>query len=165
LTIAKFVGAGAAQPLRNGCDRRKSLISDSFVELFPATIGASFVSNRERRQDSMKKALTILMAIGISVAYAASSYHVTLSKPTAVNGTELKPGEYKLELQGDKAILKQGKTTVETNVTVENAPQKFNLTAVGYSEDGKLLKEIRVGGTTVKVLFESSKTEAAVGSK
>ncbi len=78
----------------------------------------------------MKKALTILMAVGISVAYAASSYHVTLSKATTVNGTELKPGEYKVEVQGDKAILKHGKTEVETNVTVEHAPQKFNLTAV-----------------------------------
>ena len=114
----------------------------------------------------MKKALTLLMAIGISVAYAASSYHVTLSKPTTVNGTELKPGEYKLELQGDKAILKQGKTEVETNVTVENASQKFNLTAVGYKgEDQRVLEEIRVGGTTLKVLFKSSSNEAAVGSK
>ena len=114
----------------------------------------------------MKKALTILMAVGISVAYAASSYHVTLSKPTTVNGTELRPGDYKLQIEGDKAVLKQGKTEVETNVTVEKAPQKFNLTMVGYTgEDQKVLREIRVGGTALKVLFESGKAETAVGSK
>jgi hypothetical protein len=114
----------------------------------------------------MKKALTILMAVGISVAYAASSYHVTLEKPTTVNGTQLSPGSYKLEIQGDKAILKHGKTEVETNVTVEKAPQKFNLTSVGYAgDDASVLHDIRLAGTTLKLLFESSKTDVAVGSK
>ncbi|MBZ5608322.1 MAG: hypothetical protein LAP38_08695 [Acidobacteriia bacterium] len=114
----------------------------------------------------MKKALAVMLAIGISVAYAASSYHVTLSKPTTVNGTVLNPGDYKLEIQGDKATLKQGKTSVESNVKVETAPQKFQLTTVAYGgEDTKVLHEIRLAGTALKLLFESSKADAAVGSK
>jgi hypothetical protein len=114
----------------------------------------------------MKIALATLFAVAMSVAYAASSYHVTLSKPTTVNGTLLNPGDYRLEVQGDKATLKQGKTEVESSVTVENAPHKFQLTTVGYGgEDTKVLREIRLAGTTLKLLFGSSKTDAAVSSK
>ena len=116
----------------------------------------------------MKKALAVLFALGISVAYAASSYHVTLYKPTTINGTQLKPGDCKLELQGDKVVIKQGKTTVESNVTVENASQKFGLTAVGYSGDGagNFVHDIRLAGTTLKLLFDSgSKVDGAVAGK
>ena len=116
----------------------------------------------------MKKALAVLLVAGIGVAYAASSYHVTLSKPTTINGTQLNPGDCKLELQGDKVIIKQGKTTVESNVTVENADHKFGLTAVGYSTDapGTLLRDIRLAGTTLKLLFDSgSKGETVAASK
>ena len=116
----------------------------------------------------MKKALALLFAVGISMAYAASSYHVTLYKATTINGTLLNPGDCKLELQGDKLVIKQGKTTVESNVTVENAPQKFGLTTVGYGSGASSdrLSDIRLGGTTLKLLFGSgSKTAAADAGK
>ncbi|HYL35089.1 MAG TPA: hypothetical protein VEV17_04165 [Bryobacteraceae bacterium] len=116
----------------------------------------------------MKKALAILFAAGISVASAASSYHVTLYKATTINGTQLNAGDCKLELQGDKVIIKQGKTSVESNVTVENASRKFELTTVGYDGEGasNRLRDIRLGGTTLKLLFGSgSNIEAAGGSR
>jgi len=116
----------------------------------------------------MKKALAVMFALGISVAYAASSYHVTLYKPTTVNGTQLKAGDIKLELQGDKVVIKQGKTSVESNVTVENGSRKFDATTVGYvgdSADNKV-QEIRLGGTTTKLLFEAgAKTATGGGSR
>src|ERR1700674_3761980 len=104
----------------------------------------------------MKKALAVMFALGIGVAYAASSYHVTLYKPTTVNGTQLKAGDVKLELQGDKVVLKQGKTSVESNVTVQNGSQKFDFSSVGYSGDNSnsQVQEIRLGGTSTKILFE-----------
>jgi lipopolysaccharide export system protein LptA len=116
----------------------------------------------------MKKALAVMLAVGISAAYAASSYRVTLSKPTTINGTQLSPGECKLELQGDKVVIKQGKTTVESSVTVENGTRKFDLTTVGYSGDGagNFVRDIRLAGTTLKLLFDSSsKTEGAVAGR
>ena len=105
----------------------------------------------------MKKAIAVIIALSLSVAFAASSYHVTLYKATTVNGTQLKPGEVKVELQGDKVILKQGKTTVETNVTVLNGDKKFLDSTVSYSGDSanNQVQEIRLGGTTTKILFET----------
>jgi hypothetical protein len=114
----------------------------------------------------MKKVFAVLFALTISAAYAASSYHVNLYKPTTINGTQLNPGDCKLELQGDKVVIKQGKTTVEANVTVQNAPQKFNLTSVGYVEGSdSQLRDVRLAGTTLKLSFDGAKAEGAAAGK
>ena len=114
----------------------------------------------------MKKVFAVLFALTISAAYAASSYHVNLYKPTTINGTQLNPGDCKLELQGDKVVIKQGKTTVEANVTVQNAPQKFNLTSVGYVEGSdSQLRDVRLAGTTLKLSFDGVKAEGAAAGK
>jgi len=113
----------------------------------------------------MKKALVTIFALGLSVAYAASSYHVTLYKATTVNGTELKAGDYKLEIQGNKAVFKQGRTTAESTVRVENGEQKFLSTSVGYEGDhANQIQEIRIGGTSLKLLFDQDgKASATAG--
>jgi hypothetical protein len=97
-----------------------------------------------------------IIALTASLAYAGTSYHVNLYRPTIVNGTELKAGEVKVEIQDNKAIFKQGKTTAETTVKVENGSQKFLSTSVGYGGDASPndIQEIRLGGTSTKLLFE-----------
>ena len=110
----------------------------------------------------MKKAFAVMFAIGISVAYAASSYRVTLYQPTTVNGTQCKPGEVKLELQGDKVVIKQGKTSAESNVTVQNGDHKFDASSVTYNAAATdQVQEIRLGGTATKLLFDSGAKTAA----
>jgi hypothetical protein len=110
----------------------------------------------------MKKAIAVMLAIGISAAYAAPSYEFTLYKATTVNGAQLKPGSVKLELQGDKVVLKQGKTSVESSVTVQNGEHKFNASSVTYNADATdQVQEIRLGGTATKLLFDSGAKTAA----
>jgi hypothetical protein len=114
----------------------------------------------------MKKVFAVLFALTISAAYAASSYTVNLYKPTVINGTQLTAGDVKLAIQGDKVVIKQGKTTVEANVTVENASQKFVLTSVGYADgSSSQLRDVRLAGTTLKLLFDGSKAEGTAASK
>lgn len=112
----------------------------------------------------MKKALVSLLFLGL--AYAGSSYHVDLYRPTTINGTQFKAGECKVELHENKLTFKQGKTTAETTVKVENNAQKFPSTTVGYVGEGSgnELQEIRLGGTTTKLVFEPS-AAAVSGSK
>jgi len=114
----------------------------------------------------MKKALVFVTMLAISVAYAASSYTVTLYRPTTVNGTELKAGNAKVELAGDKVIIKQGKTTVEAPVTVETKDQKFVSTQVGYDADNPdQIKDIRLAGTTTILTFGSAAKPLATAHK
>jgi hypothetical protein len=138
-----------------------------FFENFPRTLELFSNLNRKGEKVSMKKIFAVLFALTISAAYAASSYHVNLVKPTTVNGMQLSPGDCKIELQGDKVVIKQGKNTVEANVTVQNAPQKFVFTTVGYGEGSSTeLHDVHLAGTTLKLTFEGgSKAEGAVAGK
>ena len=111
----------------------------------------------------MKKTLLAFAFGAISLAYAANSYRVTLYRPTTVNGVELKAGECKVEIHENKILVKQGKTTAEATVKVESNAQKFHDTSVGYAGDGsgREVQEIRLGGTTTKLVFDQGATTVA----
>ncbi len=104
----------------------------------------------------MIKRLAVLISVmGLAVASAASNFSLNFYQPTVVNGTTLKVGEAKLELRDNKAIVKQGKTSVEANVKVETSPTKYLYTMIGYKEgDTHQIKDITIAGTTTKLVFE-----------
>jgi hypothetical protein len=100
------------------------------------------------------KSLKMMFGIGVfalGVASAASGYSVKLYEPLMVGTTELKPGDYKVEMEGDKAVFKMGKTTIEVPATMATSEKKFASNSV--SADGKQLIEIDFAGTTAKMLF------------
>jgi hypothetical protein len=92
--------------------------------------------------------------IALAAASAASSYNVTFYQPVMVNGSELKPGDYKLELKDKTVVLKQGKTVTEAPVRIENDGQKYQRTAVRLN--GTQVEEIRIGGTSTRVVFDKA---------
>ena len=102
----------------------------------------------------VKNILLGFASIALAVASAASSYNVTFYQPVMINGSQLKAGDYKLELKDKTAIIKQGKTVTEAPVTVENESQKFERTAVRLN--GAQVDEIRIGGTTTRIVFEKA---------
>jgi hypothetical protein len=107
----------------------------------------------------MRKVLFAFATIALAVASAASnSFHVNIEQPTWVGATELKPGDYKIEMEGDKAVMKLGKNVIEVPAKVENADKKFDSTTVRVANlnNKNNLKEIRVGGTTMRVVFPQS---------
>ena len=101
----------------------------------------------------------VLLSFGtLALAFASAATHrITLYQPTTVAGTELKAGDYKLTLQDDKAVITQGKTSVEAKVRTETADSKFSATSVRFQNgDGKYrVQEIRLGGTNTKIVFEN----------
>jgi hypothetical protein len=110
-----------------------------------------------------KKLFISLSTFALAIALGATSYRVNLPKTTIISGTQLKPGDYKVELSGNKLILKNGKTTVDAEVIVENGAATFNQTTTCcLAEDGKYrLQELRIGGTNLKVLVKDSGTASA----
>jgi hypothetical protein len=92
--------------------------------------------------------------LALAVASAASSYNVTFYEPVMINGSELKAGDYKLELKDKTAVIKQGKNVTEAPVTVQNDSQKFERTAVRMN--GMQVEEIRIGGTSTRVVFDKT---------
>ena len=101
----------------------------------------------------MNKLLVLCLAT-VSLALAGT-HRITLFQDSKVNGTDLKAGEYKMEVLGDKIVLQSGKLRVEAPVKVETSDSKYSTNSVRYkSEGGKFeIQEIRVGGTKTKVVL------------
>lgn len=99
----------------------------------------------------------ILLSLGTFALAAASAatHKVTLFQASMLNGAELKPGNYKLTVDGNKAVLSSGKQQYEASVKTETADSKFSSTSVRYQNgDGKYrIQEIRLGGTNTKIVF------------
>lgn len=98
------------------------------------------------------------IALFASLALAGgggSTYNITLSERSVVAGKELKPGDYKVEVTGDRAMIKGGSQSVETTVSVHGGDKKFSRTAVRYDNaDGKYrLDQVQVGGTKTTLVF------------
>ena len=103
----------------------------------------------------IKRFALLVSVIGLAVASAASNFNLNFYQTTIVNGTTLKVGEAKLEIRENKAIVKQGKTSVEASVKVETAPNKYLYTTIGYKDgDNHQIKDITLAGTTTKLVFE-----------
>jgi hypothetical protein len=103
--------------------------------------------------------LTALFLLLASFVFAASNHRVDFYQPTTVNGVNFKAGEVKVEVNGDKVVLKQGKVSAEAPIKVENANDKFRYNLVGYVAGTQEVKEIVLGGTTTKLVFEKSEAK------
>ena len=104
----------------------------------------------------MKKLLIMLALLGLSLAQA-KSYHLRLYEKSILGSTELKPGEYTIELKDQQVVVKNGKVEAQAPVKVENESSKFSTTTVRYSNgDGKYkITEIRLGGTNMKLVVNN----------
>lgn len=100
--------------------------------------------------------LTFSFASLALLASAAPAYKVTLSEPSVIAGSVVKPGDYRIVVNGNKATLTSGKTSIEVPVTVESGTQKFQHTAVDRrSEGGKdMVDDIQIGGTHTILVFK-----------
>ncbi len=104
----------------------------------------------------MKTRLLVLFAcIGLAVA-SAKGYKVSLYQPVMLGATQLAPGDYKVEVVGDKAVVSNGRVDAQVPVKVETAPSKFRDTTTKLNMDGgkARLAEISIGGTNTKLVFE-----------
>ena len=110
---------------------------------------------------AVRSALTVTV-LAMGALAQAETYHVTLLKPSIVAGQELKPGDYKVEVNNDKAVITHGKQSVETKVKTESADKKYSSTTVRYEMDGDKYKvqEIGIGGTKTKLVLGEGGTAA-----
>ncbi|HUA82534.1 MAG TPA: hypothetical protein VMB85_01650 [Bryobacteraceae bacterium] len=108
----------------------------------------------------MKKFVLLFSTLALMVASAAeNTYHFTLQEPASVNGTILKPGDYRIQVEGDKAILKYGKKTViEAPAKLETAEHKYSNTSVDLDSvnNRPRISEIHLGGTKTRIIFSNS---------
>ena len=109
-----------------------------------------------------KRLAFAVATVALGVASGASSYKVKLNAPLSIGSTELKAGEYEVEMQGDKAVFRSGKTVIEVPATMGKSEHKYRWTSV--VTEGSKLQEIDFGGTTESILFDA-KGISATGTK
>ena len=114
----------------------------------------------------MKRFTLVLVVVALTLGSAwAKSFDVNLSSPSVVAGTELKPGMYRLTVDGTKMKLTNGSRSVRCDVTVETVDQKFKSSSMRLEEvNGKYhVTEIRLRGTDTKLIL--SAPAGAVGGR
>jgi hypothetical protein len=100
----------------------------------------------------MKKLLTVAFVFAC-MTLSAFGASLTVTSAITAGSTEMKPGEYKFEMQGDKLVFKSGKTVVaEVPATSETAASKYRDTTY-ESKEGKITA-IRVGGSTTRIVLK-----------
>ena len=107
------------------------------------------------------KPRTFLMAAALAIltlsVASAKTYDILLSSPTKAGNVQLKPGEYRLTVNGTKAIFTDvnSSKSFTTEVKVENSDTKFGDTKIDASSDGStsVIKDIELGGSKTKIDF------------
>jgi hypothetical protein len=106
----------------------------------------------------MRSTLIPLMFVFAAAGFAsATTYNVKLLETTNIHGTQLKAGEYKLDVDNGKAVFHHGKTTAEAPAKVATSDRKYKDTKFIYGNDsnGQLtLREIDLGGSSVRIVLE-----------
>ena len=108
----------------------------------------------------LKKLVVGFAILALAMAFAGTipggnSYKVTLLQPSLVKGILLKPGDYRLNVTTDKVTIVNGKNSIDVAAKVETVEQKFDSTAIRYTDEGgkASISEIRIGGTKTKLVF------------
>jgi hypothetical protein len=104
----------------------------------------------------MSKRIAILMLV-CAVLVSAKTFTFTLSSTTQAGAVQLKPGQYKIKLNGPEVVLTdQYGHQIETAAKIENSDRKFPQTAVMVSNEdgGSRIVLIELGSTNSKVVFQ-----------
>ena len=108
----------------------------------------------------MRKLTLLLMTVALGVVTAAGqSYKFEITSPTWVGNTELQEGNYRIEMNGDKAIIREGHDVVaEVPAMMEHNATKYNYSSLSVSHadaNKPMLDEVRVGGTDTKIVIKN----------
>jgi len=104
----------------------------------------------------MLKRTLIAFALTTVMLAAAEVHKITLHQESIAGSEQLAPGNYKLKLDGEKAVLSKGKNSVNIPVKVETLENTNPSTTVRFvNADGKYrIQEIRLGGTNKRLVFD-----------
>jgi hypothetical protein len=106
----------------------------------------------------MKKLIAIsALALSSLTVLSAKTYDIILTAPTKAGSVQLKPGQYKLKVEGSNATFtdQNSSKSFTTPVKVESTDKKFDDTKVQSTKDGDMdkLEEIDLGGSKTKLGF------------
>jgi hypothetical protein len=98
-----------------------------------------------------------VMAISTMSVALAKSIEVSFASPTKAGTAQLKAGDYRMSISGNKVTFTEVTTlkSATTEVKIENVDAKFDSTKVNTVTEGgaTVVKNIEVGGSKIKLAF------------
>jgi hypothetical protein len=103
--------------------------------------------------------LALLAITGMAMpAFSADDVSKTVSfaQQVTINGTQLKPGDYRVMVTGNDVKIEKGhKVMVETQAKVEQRSEKYPENQVVFDANGNV-QEIRLGGHNEAIVFNGN---------
>lgn len=105
----------------------------------------------------MKKIILAGLAVTFMAAAASGTFHVTFDSDAWIGNSEVKAGSYKIQMEGDKAVLTSGKKVIEVPAKLENSEHRFQSNGVVTSTvaNKKKIDEIQIRGTNERIVFSA----------
>jgi hypothetical protein len=106
----------------------------------------------------MKKLIFFALVLALSAFAASKTFHVTFDHDGWVGATQIKAGDYKVTVDGDKATLKSGKNVVEVPAKLESSDHQFQVSGVVMKQTGdkQQIQEIQIGDSKNRIVFPAS---------
>jgi hypothetical protein len=104
----------------------------------------------------MIKYLGLFALLGASLA-SAKTYHFTVLDPSQAGAAQLKPGDYRVKVEGSQAILQDNRGhEIAATAKIETMDHKAHDTIVSSSNaDGQRhINSVEFAGSHEKVVFE-----------
>jgi len=100
--------------------------------------------------------VAVLVIVTLSVA-AAKTYTVSVTTAVKAGSVQLKAGDYKLAVDGNKITFTEVKTnqSFTTDGKIENAAKSYENTKMETTTEGgaTVVKDIELGGSKIKIDF------------
>jgi hypothetical protein len=98
-----------------------------------------------------------VLALSTLSLASAKTYEISLAGPSKAGSITLKPGQYRLKVDGSNAIFTEVETSKQFTVPakVQTSDKKFEDTRVDAQKDSgtDVIKDIELGGTKTKIDF------------
>ncbi len=107
------------------------------------------------KTNSFFRCIALLAALALTVPAFAKPFakNINVTRNARVGKSELKAGEYRLEIEGNKATVQKGKQVVaESEGRWEDRSTKSSYDSLLISENGQV-KEVRFAGQTRVFVF------------
>jgi hypothetical protein len=105
----------------------------------------------------MKKTWLLALALTAFSVASAKTYNITIYEPCLAGNVQLRPGDYRLKLEGATAVFtnQDNGKNFEANVNVQNTKRKFNQTAIDTKKVAGVekIEEIHLAGTRMNIKF------------
>lgn len=113
------------------------------------------IKKNEENPNKMKKLMLVALLTAFAVFAASNVFHVTFESDAWIGANLVKAGEYKITIEGDKAILKSGKTVIEVPAKLEPADHKYAENAIIVQTIGNKaqVQQIELGGKAERIVF------------